>query len=226
MKTPNSCENCSSLIYEKYGSGRFCSSKCARSFSAKVNREETNKKISKTLTIDPHILICKYCKEKFESKDKKRIFCSNGCSAKFKATDETVNLKISECQLRHVKNGTHQGWQSRKFRSYAEKFFETVLINNNIKFETEFKIKKKDLGLDNNANYFLDFYLPDFKIDLEIDGKQHDYPERKELDRIRDEALIKNGFNVYRIKWKNPINEINKKYIKNEIDKLLKALNK
>ena len=32
-----------------YGSGRFCSSHCARSFSTKNNREEINKKVSTTL---------------------------------------------------------------------------------------------------------------------------------------------------------------------------------
>jgi hypothetical protein len=37
--------------------------------------------------------------------------------------------------------------------------------------------------------------------------------------------LKKNGFIVYRIKWKNPINDINKKYIKEEIEKFIKFYN-
>lgn len=43
----NKCENCSSLIIQKYGSGRFCSQKCARSFSTKSKRKEINEKLSK-----------------------------------------------------------------------------------------------------------------------------------------------------------------------------------
>lgn len=43
------CENCSILITEKYGSGRFCSSQCARSFSTKKNRNDISKKVSNTL---------------------------------------------------------------------------------------------------------------------------------------------------------------------------------
>ena len=43
------CENCGSNHNGSYGSGRFCSSKCARGFSTKNNREEINKKVSKTL---------------------------------------------------------------------------------------------------------------------------------------------------------------------------------
>lgn len=123
-----------------------------------------------------------------------------------------------------VAAGTHQGWQSRKMRSYAEKFFETVLVENKIKFDVEFKIKKADLGLNCSMNYFLDFYLPEYNLDLEIDGKQHEYAERKIKDEIRDKALSDNGMRVYRIKWKNPINEVNKKYINLEIKRFIDYL--
>lgn len=43
------CENCQNEHNGEYGSGRFCSQKCSRSFAAKTNREETNKKVSKTI---------------------------------------------------------------------------------------------------------------------------------------------------------------------------------
>lgn len=43
------CERCKTDIIEKYGSGRFCSAKCARSFSTKANRKEINEKISKNI---------------------------------------------------------------------------------------------------------------------------------------------------------------------------------
>ena len=39
------CENCEEEHDGKYGSGRFCSSKCARSFSTKSKRDEINVKI-------------------------------------------------------------------------------------------------------------------------------------------------------------------------------------
>ena len=44
------CENCQTTITEKYGSGRFCSAKCARGFSTKSKRDEINKKVSEKLT--------------------------------------------------------------------------------------------------------------------------------------------------------------------------------
>lgn len=40
------CENCGEPNDGLYGSGRFCTSKCARSFSTKNKREEINKKLS------------------------------------------------------------------------------------------------------------------------------------------------------------------------------------
>ena len=43
------CENCNQEHDGSYGSGRFCSSKCARGFSTKLKREEINKKVSNQL---------------------------------------------------------------------------------------------------------------------------------------------------------------------------------
>lgn len=47
------CENCNSEHDGNYGSGRFCSSKCARAFSTKEKRQEINKKVAKKLNGRP-----------------------------------------------------------------------------------------------------------------------------------------------------------------------------
>lgn len=47
------CENCGTECEIKYGSGRFCSSKCARGYSTKAQRCEINKKVSKKLQGKP-----------------------------------------------------------------------------------------------------------------------------------------------------------------------------
>ncbi len=73
--------------------------------------------------------------------------------------------------------------------------------------------------MDEPYNYFLDFYFPEKKMVLEIDGKQHKY--RVEHDKVRDERLSNVGIKVFRIKWKSINNESGKIYIKNEIDKFL-----
>lgn len=43
------CENCQKQTNIKYGSGRFCTNTCARSFSTKSKRKEINDKVSKKL---------------------------------------------------------------------------------------------------------------------------------------------------------------------------------
>lgn len=44
------CELCHKEHDGSYGSGRFCSAKCARSFSTKAKRKQINKKVSQTLS--------------------------------------------------------------------------------------------------------------------------------------------------------------------------------
>ena len=71
------CENCSSNHDSSYGSGRFCSSKCARGFSTKEKRKEINKQVSKTLTGrptrryngSPWKFTCEKCGKKFYDQD-------------------------------------------------------------------------------------------------------------------------------------------------------------
>ena len=43
------CKRCKGKSDGSYGSGLFCSEKCARSFSTKAKRKEINKKVSKKL---------------------------------------------------------------------------------------------------------------------------------------------------------------------------------
>ena len=43
------CEYCKKEHYGKYGSGRFCSEKCARGYSSREKREEINKKVSQKM---------------------------------------------------------------------------------------------------------------------------------------------------------------------------------
>jgi very-short-patch-repair endonuclease len=116
-----------------------------------------------------------------------------------------------------VNEGKHSGWQTRNIRSYAELFWEKVFQNNHIKFVSEYVIKKKDLGINERGNYFLDFLIDNF-IDVEIDGKQHLYEDRKQHDIKRDERLREKGFLVYRIKWINPIES---EAVKKQIDDFL-----
>lgn len=134
---------------------------------------------------------CKCCSKQLSFRNKSG-FCRK-CYSKYTVVTPEVREKLSQIHLQKVADGTHQGWKTRNIKSYAEIFWETVLNNNYIAYEREKKVGK----------YFLDFVIG--KIDLEIDGKQHQYEDRKQSDNLRDEFLTKEGYFVYRIKW----NEIN-----------------
>jgi len=73
------CENCDKEHDSSYGSGRFCSSKCARGFSTKAKRKEINEKVSKKLKKDIEYFtkICPICKNEF-TKDSQT--CSRICA--------------------------------------------------------------------------------------------------------------------------------------------------
>ena len=64
--TMRACEKCNISHDGKYGSGRFCSQKCSRSFSTSSKRKEINEKVSKSFS-EKRILIekaCLICSEK------------------------------------------------------------------------------------------------------------------------------------------------------------------
>lgn len=171
------------------------------------------------------IIFCKECGRKLKYNNK-----SGYCNRHFRdhvfSTDE-YRKNLSSSVRRNVENGTHKGWQTRNIVSYPEKFFIDVLKNNQLfeKCEMNKPISKSSLGLSGNENYFLDFFFAEKMIDLEIDGKQHFYEDRIESDETRDAALTKNGYRVYRIKWKSINRPEGKAYIKTEIDNFLEFYN-
>ena len=154
---------------------------------------------------------CIICNSIFLGTKKART-CSKECS----------NQLQRNIMKEKVLKGEHKGWASRNISSYPEEFFKGVLENLQVSYEFNFPVPKSSLGVRSSSAYFLDFYIQigQRKIDLEIDGKQHEYPDRKESDQERDSLLTKNGYEVYRIGWKNPVNDKNKDYIKGEIEKL------
>ena len=200
MKALYLCAKCNKEVFVKFGSGKFCSRACANS---RVISDETKYKISKT-TASTVGGISKfderYCIEcgKPISKRNKSGYCylCNLTSPNLKERRIIAGKKGYETMKT---NGTHHGWQSRKTVSYAERFFIKVLNNHKIPFVREYVVRKTD-GVN---NYFLDFYIEvgTIKLDLEIDGKQHKYDDRKSSDEQRDHYLESLGYTIYRIDW-------------------------
>ena len=111
-----------------------------------------------------------------------------------KHTEETKR-RISESRKQQIANNGGIWWSSRSKckRSYAEEWTKHVLENetDGIKFCEEYHIGK----------WFLDFAWPDRQIGLEIDGKQHEWPERQQMDKEKDDYCVSHGWKILRLKW-------------------------
>ena len=185
------CEKCGILMTSKFSTGRFCSRACANS---RVHTEETKQRISDKLTVNkaPKIFNCLKCGKPLNPRNRSGLcrFCFQ-----HQPPSEETRRKQSET----MKSKNYPRWNiHRNIPSYAEKFFMSVLENNNISYEFE-----KPVVNNKNHFYYLDFYIEKaaLKIDLEIDGKQH--KDRTEHDIVRDAFLTEQGYIVYRISWNN-----------------------
>lgn len=109
------CENCQVEHDGKYGSGRFCSSKCARAFSTKSKRSEINEKVSKTLTKGEwngiknirDTNICIECGVVLSNSAKK--YCSNKCQQSHRTSEyikKWIDGKVDGCTFNG--NGTSE----------------------------------------------------------------------------------------------------------------------
>ncbi len=185
-------------------------------------REEINKKISESLRgnipwnkgLSYKVFIekeCLVCKKAFKTSNVKQRCCSIACSNKSEDHRKSAGRAIKLL----CASGKMSRWSlGRKQLSYPEKYFKNILDFNKIKYEIDEPV----------GGYFIDFALIDYKIALEIDGKQHEWPERKESDLRKDKLLSGNGWEVIRIKWRNPRTIEGKNYLVNEVSKLMEIL--
>ena len=114
------CENCEVEIHQVYGSGRFCSSKCARGFSTKNKRKEINERVSIKLKKNPHLVTikCKECTVEFVRRwrQRKQIFCSKACSASYKNKVLQIgkigglkSVQVKKQKYQYTKQGREDG---------------------------------------------------------------------------------------------------------------------
>lgn len=96
-----------------------------------------------------------------------------------------------------------------KFRSSPEMMAAMELLKNRIKTKAEYKILK----------YRVDFFLPDLKVVLEIDGRLHDFKVKK--DSNRDVAIL-TELNKEETGWE--IIRIPTKYIEQNVKQLVPAI--
>ena len=229
----HTCEKCGKVMTEKFASGRFCSRSCA---NGRSHSEETITKISDKLNSNKSDLrsnyipiVCKSCEEELPYKFRKRKicpYCYNYVDGKQRKFDlALVKSKNSNALIPELKNELptiekehlSKGYFPRNRMSYAEQFWKKVLDNNHVEYKHDYKV----LNRSKTAVYRLDFLIGD--VDLEIDGEEHESCLYKDI--VRTIYLEEQGYKCYRIKWVNPVNDLNKMIVNNQIEDLFNFLN-
>lgn len=137
---------------------------------------------------------------------------------RFSSNTEQESIASKKGRQTAKERGTFVGWKKRtKAPSYAEQYFIDL-------FENETIIGyERDLPF---GKWFIDFAFEDLKLAIEIDGKQHEYAERKESDIKKDLFITNNGWKIFRIKWHNPINDTNRNKLYPQIEQMKQLIRK
>lgn len=80
----------------------------------------------------------------------------------------------------------------------SEVNFESILQELNMNYEKKKIVFYAKNGSDKKSFFLLDFYLPEYKCCIEIDGGYHKSKEVKESDSVRTKILKKEGIWVIR----------------------------
>ena len=169
-------------------------------FGISTNHFDKSKKVKARRKYPVIEKICPVCGTKFETQEghpRETFTCSYKCAnvlfAAQKHTPE-ANQKRSVFMRENIKNGVHTGWTNRHnaIPSFAEKTTIEILDELNIThLQREYKCWK----------WYIDFADVNRKIAIEIDGSQHELPERKAKDIEKDKYLTDLGWKIFRIKW-------------------------
>lgn len=101
-----------------------------------------------------------------------------------------------------IKINKSQGMNKpKKSEDFVAELLSSYFINYEREKRVEFSDTRNSKGQIGGRYYRLDFYLPDYNIDLEVDGSIHTQEDQMEHDRIRDMELSEIGYRVYRIKF-------------------------
>ena len=231
------CENCGKEHDGSYGSGRFCSKECAKSYSSK-SLDNTNKKLAKCIDCGTPIFIskrastknckCKVCKNKHTC-----AIC--GKEYAYIKGQNTINFCSKECQQEYHNNKKKYLSEDAIYRlsEAGKKSANSQKDVRRSKNEIEFcKLceSKFDLVRHNESifdGWDADILIYDIKFAILWNGKwhyekitkQHSVEQVQNRDKIKIKEIQKHNWTPYIIK---DMGKYNLSFVKQEFDKLLK----
>lgn len=210
--SPKTCSNpqCSNILNyaQACDNIRFCCRSCSNAVIIRLGSDESKQKVREALE-KPKItqtLSCVQCTKIFTALIFRQT-CSGHCKGKLSGNKGAVTK---------TERGTHPGWSARTMEpSYPEKYFISVFENEGI---TGW-VREKKVG-----RWFIDFAFEDQKLAVEVDGRQHQDPERKESDERKDTFLTSQGWTVIRVQWSNPRSQKGKDALHPQVKALLSII--
>ncbi len=162
-------------------------------------KSKNNRSLARHLKFSHSISLIEY---KIQYENFKPPKCSCGKNTKFKdgvkfhntcGDLKCIKQLLREKRLKFMKENPEQtAWRTKNL-SYPEKVF--------IKLLKKYKLDKKYLIIREKSffPYFVDFAFEGVNVAVEIDGGQHELPERKESDDKKDKLLNTLGWRVFRV---------------------------
>jgi hypothetical protein len=222
------CERCEQAITEVYGSGRFCSQKCARGAATSAKREEINKKTSESIKKKYSHLYerktreCSYCNKEFVVSHKKpdKKFCKISCASNYRYSEKNPDFEnnMRLAQLAGISSAQSQRETRRSkneiyFAELCSSAFSNVLCN-----EPMFD------GWD------ADVIIPELKIAVLWNGpwhrrkitQKHSVAQVQKRDEIKRVKIHEAGYIMYVV---DDEGKYDKNFVEKEFEKFIK-LNK
>jgi len=201
------CESCGESHLGTYGSGRFCSSKCSRSFSTKNKRLEINKKVSDKMKKPLEIKVCANpnCNTNFTENKK---YCSLKC---YNSSD----VHKEKSRIGGIISATVQQKRSKNeilFANLCIDNFNKVLCNEPIfnGWDSDIILVEEKIAILWNGNWHYK------KI-----TKSHSLEQVQNRDKIKIQEMINCGYMPYIIK---DLGRYNEKFVFEEFEKLKLAM--
>jgi hypothetical protein len=194
------CEYCKKNHEGIYGSGRFCSSKCAKGFSSKEKRKEINEKVKNKLSKN----FCKKCGKKVHQRNKDHTQLCRKCLYSDLGYKEKISKSTKgKCGGFRKNSGRgKQSWYESYFagkvylQSSWELKYAKYLDENNINWSRPTK-GFKYLEEKKERHYIPDFYLIEQDLYIEIKGY------KTKLDDLKWSSL-----NNLKILYENDLKEL------------------
>lgn len=131
--------------------------------------------------------------------------------ASIACNNEQTKEKIRNARINYLKTNPNNAWRLGNKQSWPEIFFEKACERAKLNLEHQI-IREYSI-----FPYYIDFAFIDNLIAVEVDGSQHNEPNRKKKDEIRDAFLNDKGWKVFRI-------PADKLYNENDADKVIDEL--